>query len=125
MSSRKTRRKPFSVTLQITEGCNLRCKMCYYWGDTGTYLKGNSKNKPITMEIGLIEKIVEESGAKFYSLFGGEPLTHPEIEKIFKIIKASGARIDTPTNGTLLKKYSTMLVELAFDSVRISLDGPS
>jgi radical SAM protein with 4Fe4S-binding SPASM domain len=125
MSSRKTRRKPFSATLQITEGCNLRCKMCYYWGDTGTYSKGNSKNKPIIMEIGLIEQIVKESGAKFYSLFGGEPLTHPEIEKIIKIIKASGARIDTPTNGTLLKKHAAMLVELGFDSVRISLDGPS
>ena len=77
------------------------------------------------MEVELIERIVEDSGAKFYSLFGGEPLTHPEIEKIVKIIKASGARIDTPTNGTLLKNHAAMLVELGFDSVRISLDGPS
>lgn len=125
MSSRKTRRKPFSATLQITEGCNLRCKMCYYWGDTGTYSNRDNDSKPNVMEVELIERIVKESGAKFYSLFGGEPLTHPEIEKIVEIIKASGARIDTPTNGTLLKKHAAMLVELGFDSVRISLDGPS
>ena len=124
MSSRKARRKPFSATLQITEGCNLRCKMCYYWGDTGTYSNRNIESKPNIMDIGLIEQIVKESGVKFYSLFGGEPLTHPEIEKIVKIIKASGSRIDTPTNGTLLKKHAAMLVELGFDSIRVSLDGP-
>jgi len=124
MSSRKTRRKPFSIALQITEGCNLRCKMCYYWGDTGTYSNRDDDSKQIMMDVEFIERIIEESGAKFYSLFGGEPLTHPEIGKIVKIIKASGARIDTPTNGTLLKKHAEMLVELGFDSVRISLDGP-
>ncbi|MHA1915409.1 MAG: radical SAM protein, partial [Promethearchaeota archaeon] len=124
MSTRKARRKPISAALQITEGCNLRCKMCYYWGETGTYSNRNHKSKPIIMDIDLIERIVKESEIRFYSLFGGEPLTHPEIEKVVRIIKASGASIDTPTNGTLLKKYTPMLVELGFDSIRVSLDGP-
>ena len=124
MSKRKARRKPISAALQITEGCNLRCKMCYYWGETGTYVNRNNKSKPIVMDVELIERIVKDSGIKFYSLFGGEPLTHPKIEKVVRIIKASGASIDTPTNGTLLKKYTQMLVELGFDSIRVSLDGP-
>jgi len=124
MSKREAKRKPFSAALQITEVCNLRCKMCYYWGETGTYSNRNNKSRPKIMEIGLIEQIVKESEIKFYSLFGGEPLIHPEIEKIVRVIKGSGARIDTPTNGTLLNKYASMLVELEFDSIRLSLDGP-
>ena len=91
MSENKTRGKPLGATLQITEGCNLRCKMCYYWGETGTYSNPNHKSKPKIMEIELIERIAKESRIKFYSLFGGEPLTHPDIEKIVRVIKASGA----------------------------------
>ena len=28
---------PNWVVLQITERCNLRCKMCYEWGENGAY----------------------------------------------------------------------------------------
>ena len=81
MSVMKKTKFPRAITLQITQGCNLRCKMCYYWGETGAYTKGGLK--PVVMEFNLIKRIVEElSPAKpFYSLFGGEPLTTELIEQ--------------------------------------------
>lgn len=30
---------PKWVVLQVIEKCNLRCKMCYEWGEYGSYLK--------------------------------------------------------------------------------------
>lgn len=26
---------PTQVSLHLTEACNLRCTMCYFWGETG------------------------------------------------------------------------------------------
>ncbi len=77
MSSRKARRKPFSATLQITEGCNLACKMCYFWGDTGTYSNPNNKSKPIIMEVPFIK--VKDAHEFIWEQIGKRPSS---IQKI-------------------------------------------
>jgi MoaA/NifB/PqqE/SkfB family radical SAM enzyme len=59
-----------------------------------------------------------------YSLFGGEPFLHPRLEEIIRTIKEAGSVVDTPTNGTLLKEKSDMLIRTKFDNVRVSIDGP-
>ncbi|MCP4683220.1 MAG: radical SAM protein [Desulfobacterales bacterium] len=117
---------PLSVVLHLTETCNLRCKMCYYWGDKGAYSSNASKEKPKIMELDLIRDLVNEVKQKkpLYSLFGGEPLMHPQIEDVVIAIKEAGSVIDTPTNGTLLEKHAQMLVDTGFDMVRVSIDGP-
>jgi len=117
---------PVSVTLQLTEACNLRCRMCYGWGETGIYSNARSGLKAAVLDIELIKRIVGElAGARpTYSLFGGEPLIHPHLEEVIRTIKNAGSSVDTPTNGTLLSRHADMLVRTGFDSVRISLDGP-
>ncbi|MBD3196147.1 MAG: radical SAM protein [Candidatus Lokiarchaeota archaeon] len=118
---------PNSVTLELTQKCNLRCRMCYFWGETGLYIqKKQQKSKPKEMSLDLIKTIINEfsSTKVLYSLFGGEPFLHSEIDEIIRLIKKSGGVIDTPTNGTMLKKHATMLVETGFDALRVSLDGP-
>jgi len=117
---------PVAVTLQLTEACNLRCRMCYYWGDTGTYSSATLPERPKVLDLDLIKKLVRElnPGKPIYSLFGGEPLMHPRIEDVIVAIKASGSYIDTPTNGTLLEENAPLLVSTGFDAVRVSLDGP-
>jgi radical SAM protein with 4Fe4S-binding SPASM domain len=49
---------------------------------------------------------------------------YPHLEELIVAIKEAGSALDTPTNGTLLKKHAPMLVNTGFDSVRVSLDGP-
>ena len=117
---------PLSVTLQLTEACNLRCKMCYYWGENGCYSNTTINRKPAVLEFEIIKGIVEElkSQKPLYSLFGGEPLTHPQLEDVIKLIKNAGSIVDTPTNGTLLKENASMLIKTGFDNVRVSIDGP-
>ncbi len=117
---------PRAVTLQLTEACNLRCRMCYYWGDTGCYSNAEAGMKPKTLEFELLKKVIDylAPAKPFYSLFGGEPLLYPELEELILKIKGLGSIIDTPTNGTLLTEFAPMIVRYGFDSVRVSIDGP-
>ncbi len=117
---------PINVTLQLTQMCNLRCRMCYYWGEKGCYSQNIHDQKPAIMEYELVKSLIEELKPvkPYYSLFGGEPLTHPQLEDIILLIKQAGSVVDTPTNGTLLKEKASMLISTGFDNVRVSLDGP-
>lgn len=117
---------PSSVTFHLTENCNLRCKMCYFWGETGTSSNDTSGKKLVTLDFNLAKRIISELSVvkPFYSLFGGEPLTYPYLEELISRIKKAGSSVDTPTNGTLLTNHASMLVRTGFDSVRVSLDGP-
>lgn len=117
---------PQSVTFHLTENCNLRCLMCYFWGETGTSSNDSSGKKSAVMDFELAKKVISElsSVKPFYSLFGGEPLTYPHLEELITRIKRAGSIVDTPTNGTLLTENASMLVRTGFDSIRVSLDGP-
>ena len=112
---------PRSVVLQLTEACNLRCKMCYYWGETGCYSNAELGRKPAVLDFELLKQVIQDlaSAKPYYSLFGGESLLYPHFEELIHVIKGSGSIIDTPTNGTLLSKYASMLVETDFDRVII------
>ena len=35
---------PRWIVFQLLEKCNLRCKMCYEWGESGSYLDKNDLN---------------------------------------------------------------------------------
>jgi len=117
---------PREITLHLTENCNLRCKMCYFFGETGLYSNSYLVKEPKIMDFELLKKIISELRAyhPFYSLFGGEPLTYPSLEELLLEIKKAGSIVDIPTNGTLLKQQAEMLVRTKVDSIRISLDGP-
>lgn len=117
---------PAYVTLDVTEVCNLRCKMCYAWGETGCYTNPESDMKPEVLDFDIVKQLIKDVSPRKpnYSLFGGEPLTYPHLEELIVAVKEAGSVIDTPTNGTLLKKHAKMLVETRFDSIRVSLDGP-
>lgn len=117
---------PLNVTLHLTENCNLRCNMCYYWGETGAYSGSQQKIKPKSLEFEILRKMIRDLAnvKPTYSLFGGEPLLYPHFEELVENIKKHDSFIDTPTNGTLLSEYAMMLVEKKFDLVRISIDGP-
>ena len=122
-------RSPFDVPpviiLQLTEACNLRCRMCYEWGQTG-HQHREGKGPPATLSLEMVESLLEDCSKEktFYSLFGGEPLLYPGLDKVLETAKRHGSSMETVTNGTLIAGKAAMLVELGMDLVRISLDGP-
>lgn len=115
--------EPKWVVLQVTEKCNLRCKMCYEWGDNGSYLH---KHKLNNLSVHKVNEIFENLKGYnvYYELFGGEPMLHPQFVDILSIIKKHNCTVDIPTNGTLLSKYYKEVVDANIRRIWISLDGP-
>ncbi|MCC7382886.1 MAG: radical SAM protein [Deltaproteobacteria bacterium] len=117
---------PGVVVLNVTDACNLRCPMCYAWGDTGCYVAGDSPKKPKVLDLEIALRLIKELAPRqpAYSLFGGEPLSYRPLPQLLEAVKSAGSWVETPTNGTLLEKHAAFLVESGLDSVRVSLDGP-
>lgn len=135
---------PTFVQLRVTNLCNLRCKMCGQWGDTGIFRTNGSSASPTDGEkersrirelIGLkrqlslsdyVALLVEIApGKPIVSLFGGEPLLYPDILPLVREIKSRGLICTIITNGGRLEQHARELVEAGIDSIAVSIDGPA
>ena len=117
-------RAPSWVTFQLLERCNLRCRMCYQWGETGAY---HARGAPATLPLPLVLRTVDEClpARPLFEFFGGEPLLYPGIFDVISRIRDGGCRLAFPTNGTLLEAHAERLVETAPTRIWVSLDGPA
>lgn len=119
------------LTLQVTQGCNLKCEYCSY---SGNYFNREHTNKSMSFETAkkAIDYFISHSRDSSHfaiSFYGGEPLL--EFELIKKCVayadsRAEGRKVsyNFTTNGTLLteEKYE-FLVEHKI-ALLVSLDGP-
>ncbi len=113
---------PSWVVLQLVEGCNLRCTMCYEWGEAGAY--HHRAETSLDLEVAL--RVIRECLPRrpYFELFGGEPLLHPGIWDVLRTIREGGCEVAFPTNGTLLEANVERLVDAQPTRVWVSLDGP-
>ncbi|KZN43502.1 hypothetical protein N474_08000 [Pseudoalteromonas luteoviolacea CPMOR-2] len=113
---------PLWVTLQLTDACNLRCKMCYEWGENGAY-HGKKLDR---LEKEVVFRVIDEClpVKPYFALFGGEPMMYPWFDEVVHRIRKGGARVDIPTNGMFLKRKAEKLLESAPNRIWVSLDGP-
>jgi radical SAM protein with 4Fe4S-binding SPASM domain len=118
----KNYKYPSWITLQVIDSCNLRCAMCYEWGENGAYHGKKAK----MLNIGVLERIVKDCapGQPYYALFGGEPMMYPWLGEAISVIREHGSRVDIPTNGMFLKKRADVLCNAQPNRIWVSLDGP-
>jgi len=86
------------VAIEPTNRCNLQCKMCF------SHTSGRAKGD---MSLANFERIVAELATiptvRFVSVnVGGEPLLHPEFERMLELIAGHGWITGFSTNGMLL-----------------------
>src|SRR5438132_13352855 len=69
---------PLGYKLVLTYKCNLRCIMCYEWGEVGWCHEEPKKATARELDFGLVEKIFAEVGhlSPYFILHGGEPLLY-------------------------------------------------
>jgi len=134
---------PTFVQLRVTNLCNLRCKMCGQWGDTGIYrtdgfplsaTDGETERNRIKELIGLKRQLSLSDYVRLLdeiapwkpivSLFGGEPFLYPEIMPLIAEVKKRGLTCTIITNGGRLAQNARDLVEIGIDSIAVSIDGP-
>ena len=68
---------PETVTVMVTDKCNLRCRQCHY---AYTESSGFHLNQVGGMDTHIFRKLMDEIPARLVISFtGGEPLLHPEV----------------------------------------------
>ncbi len=116
---------PEAVTLFLTHRCNLRCKMCGQWGESGVTKKMNKDFLKQELDFSQYKRLIDEL-AKFkpnITLFGGEPLLYRDSLELIKYIKARGMHCLMISNGALLTQYAKEIVDAGLDELNVSLDG--
>jgi len=102
----------------ISTVCNLRCPTCQYvLKDRDVFEKGGF------IKVENFRSIVEKYTPHIITLglTGGEPLLHPELDKLVEIIKKNKLLSSISTNGILIKKKFDLIK--SFDSISVSMDG--
>jgi radical SAM protein with 4Fe4S-binding SPASM domain len=114
---------PSWVVIQLLEKCNLRCRMCYEWGETGAY---HELAKAEMLDLATVLRTVREClpSRPTFEFFGGEPMLYPGIWKVIDLIREGGCDLAFPTNGTLLERHAERLVRSPPTRLWISIDGP-
>jgi len=117
---------PVKLDLRIVYACNLRCKMCAQWGDTGTYFAYGTTKLQQKLDLKVIESVIRElapKGLRYVDMEGGETFLYPEIIELFRMLKSYGLFVKPVTNGTLLKKYAQDIIASGIDAINVSVDG--
>jgi pyruvate-formate lyase-activating enzyme len=86
--------------------CNLYCDGCYRKNDPDSH-------KPLELiqrELDTFRRLRKTDGV---SIAGGDPLTHPQIEKIIEMVAAGGQKPIINTNGLLLTKEKLVALKNA------------
>lgn len=117
---------PTSISLTITNACNLRCQMCGQWSQEG-YIRCQPER--LRREMGLADwkRIIDElaeNGIQSLLLRGGEPFVFPGIIELIAYIRARGIAISIDTNGTRLKDFAEDIARIGGIHLTLSLDGP-
>jgi MoaA/NifB/PqqE/SkfB family radical SAM enzyme len=112
---------PSNVAMYLTYKCNLRCKMCWWWGKSGVQ---PSSDELSTSQI--LHFLSQVKGFKpLITISGGEPLTRTDLPEILTYIKTSNLSVELLTNGTLITEKTANVLVQSVDSLIFSIDGPA
>ncbi|RPJ64232.1 MAG: radical SAM protein, partial [Acidobacteria bacterium] len=106
---------PVAAHLVVTRRCNLSCSYC---NEFDTF------SRPVPFED--LERRVDrlaQMGTAIITLSGGEPLLHPELDRLVRAIRQRGILATLLTNGTLLTAERIETLNRAgLDQLQISID---
>ncbi len=109
------------ITFRLTNGCNLRCKMCRFV-ESGEVATGLKDSLPLEAWKSIVDDVAHFR--PYFTLTGGEPLICPWIGDLITHITSQDMRCTLTTNGTLLAKRAPDFMDSPPDLVVVSVDGP-
>src|SRR5947207_294279 len=102
------------VRLKLDHGCNFRCFYCSSWQPRESQLDA--------VAICSLLHTLPSFGARKLAISGGEPLTHPALERILSGARQLFPRISITTNGTGLAQRAGELAALNVAEIHLSID---
>lgn len=115
------------VYWMISLDCNLRCKVCAWWGKKGPcrqkkFAKDYSSNLNSAELMRFAEEIVDFR-PKRVTFSGGEPLLNKKWYQLAKFFKKNKIKTSLTTNGVFIYRDLEKLAEV-IDEINLSLGGP-
>lgn len=113
------------LVITLTYQCQLSCKMCGQVNapEDAPNSQANWTQIPIDTIIGRINELKNPLRTAY--LFGGEPLIYKDIFKLSKFLNEKKVQFSYSTNGLLLKKYVSQILQDSPHMISVSLDGYS
>lgn len=106
------------IYLELTRGCNLRCKHCL--NNSGEIMDNQLNEEEF-------EKLImdfSKAGVQEIRFTGGEPLLYGDIYKLLKLCTDNGVCTSLGTNGTLInKEIAENLKKAGLKKAVVSIDG--
>jgi radical SAM protein with 4Fe4S-binding SPASM domain len=109
---------PPSVTIYVTEQCNLRCKHC-------AIVEGRMPESLLTADE--IRRIIREHTASYpgatVSFLGGEPLMHPDCLDLLDYAAQHTTAVNITTNGHYVTPEVARRLAASCSRIQVSFDG--
>ena len=113
---------PFSVNLELTARCNLKCRMCWLWGENsvGSSFVGEE------MDTATIKRTIDSLARyrPFIYLQGGEIMVRNDLVAIMRHLTQRHLVFGFTTNATLTTEELAREIVRHAAAVSVSLDGP-
>ena len=117
---------PRMITFMMTYRCNLRCTMCWQWGEQGLFHELSKEHEVQQLDLPTLRSVIDDvadHGAGVF-LWGGEPFLHRDLMPFVEYVKSKGLYCSINTNGTYLPREAKRLVACGVDAIMVSVDGP-
>lgn len=116
---------PLIYKLTLNQACDLRCPMCFLWGESGVYAAEDKIPVPRELDWKIVQKIFSETrkGHHGFILSGGEALLYSHFKDLADLLKEQRTFTSIITNGTHLDKHLDVIENNPYLSFYVSLDG--
>ncbi len=57
---------PRNIVLHLTEACNLKCKMCYFWGEKDSFSNRIKKQNPLEINFEMVTQLIHEFNFRYF-----------------------------------------------------------
>lgn len=113
------RGKPFSVLIQVTNRCNMRCSFCDFWPN------GVPPAQELSVEdFARLSDELAQLGTFLISIEGGEPLVRPDLVEIVEVLARHHLTVLYTNGWYLTPELAERLFAAGLTQIGVSIDYP-